>query len=215
MKIDEMFPLQYYVNLDEREDRKELAEKEFDKLGIHPQRFSAIKHKNGAVGCYLSHLNILKIAEAKKENVLIFEDDVQFIGDYNEVINKAMDELDDLDWHMGYFGGNILRPAYQVTPHWAQVSHCQSTHAYFVHKNFVPSLVAFLERNRFILDVLYAEHVVTQKNCYITVPMVAIQRTDFSSIEKQEMSYDIPIERYNKFLVKKEFYEEDNNGDIL
>lgn len=205
MKIDEFFPLKYIINLDERPDRLKLANEEFKKIGIKPERFSAIKNENGAIGCYLSHLNILREALYRDENVIIFEDDVELADNYKDVVESALDEIQDLEFDMIFFGGNILRPAYQVTKHLAKLTHCQSTHNYCVNKKFLPQLVPFLEYNQFIIDVLYAENVVTQKNCYITVPMVAIQRTDFSSIEKQTMSYDIPIARYNQFLVKKEF----------
>lgn len=215
MKIDEFFPLQYLINLDERDDRLELANKEFEKIGIKPERFSAIKRDNGAEGCYLSHLNILKMAEARGENLLIFEDDVQFCDGAKEIIESAIDELKDKDFVLFYLGGNILRPAYQTDKHLARLTHCQSTHSICYNGKYIPQIIEFLEHNQFILDVLFSEHIIPQTECYITVPMTAIQRTDFSSIEKQEMSYDIPIERYNKFLVKKEFYEEDNNGDIL
>jgi hypothetical protein len=34
--------------------------------------------------------------------------------------------------------------------------------------------------------------------------MIAIQKSDFSTIEGKEMTYQIPIERYNHFLVRNE-----------
>jgi glycosyl transferase family 25 len=204
MNIQEFFPLIKYINLDERIDRKELAEKEFIKLGIQPERFSAIKRENGAEGCYLSHLNLLKEAQISNSNLLVFEDDVQFCENAKEMIENALDELSRKDWVLFYLGGNILRPAYQVSKHLAKLSHCQSTHAISYNIKYIPQIIEFLEHNQFILDVLYADYVVPATECYITVPMVATQRSDFSSIEKQVMTYDIPIERYNKFLVRKE-----------
>lgn len=206
MKFEEMFPLSFYINLDKRKDRKEQVLIEFDKVGLSPQRFSAIEKDNGAEGCYLSHLNLLKQAEARGENLMIFEDDVQFCDGAKEIIENSLDELKDKNWVLFYLGGNILRPAYQIDKHLAQLTHCQSTHSIGYNKKYIPQIIEFLENNQFILDVLFAEHVIPRTECYITVPMVAIQRTDFSSIEKQNMSYDIPIARYNHFLVKKEFY---------
>lgn len=205
MIIDDMFPLQYLINLDERPDRLKLANEEFAKIGIKPKRFSAIKRDNGAEGCYLSHLNLLRQAELKGENLAVFEDDVQFCDGAKEIIEDALDELNTKDWLLFYLGGNILRPAYQTDKHLARLNHCQSTHSICYNAKYIPQIIEFLENNQFILDVLFSEYIIPQSECYITVPMVAIQRTDFSSIEKQTMSYDIPIERYNKFLVKKEF----------
>ena len=82
MKLSEVFPLSYLVNLDRRTDRLKQANEEFDKLDFHPDRFSAIENANPAAGCYLSHLEILKKARAKKKSVLIFEDDIMFVNDF-------------------------------------------------------------------------------------------------------------------------------------
>ena len=69
----------YYINLEERKDRKEHVEKQLDLLGWKYQRFNAIKNKSGRLGCSLSHLNLLM--EAKKKDlpyIVIIEDDIQF-----------------------------------------------------------------------------------------------------------------------------------------
>ena len=204
MKLSEVFPLSYLVNLDRRPDRLKQANEEFDKLDFHPERFSAIENVNGAAGCYLSHLEILKKARAKKKSVLIFEDDVMLVGDYKSVIEQALDELQDLDWDMFYLGGNVLKPVYQITEHIGKLTHCQSTHAYGVNYKFLDILVPFIEQQKYIVDVLYADGVIPVRNCFITIPMVAIQRSDYSDIEKTIMTYDVPVERFNHFLVKKQ-----------
>jgi len=204
MKIDELFPLQFIINLDERFDRLALAKKEFAKIGINPIRFSAIKNENPALGCFQSHLEILKIAREKNENVLIFEDDIEFVEGAKEIIESSLTDLDMGYWDMWYGSGNILKPAYQISKHLARLTHCQSTHFYAIQKSFLCDLISFLEKNIYILDVLYAEVVIPNNNCYISVPMAGVQRTDFSTIENQIMSYDIPIARFNQFLVRKE-----------
>jgi glycosyl transferase family 25 len=204
MNIYEFFPLIKYINLDERVDRKELAEKEFAKIGINPERFSAIKRDNGAEGCYLSHLNLLKEAEKRNENLLVFEDDVQFCDDAKEIIEKSLDEMKDLDWCLWYGAGNILKPFCQVSEYLAKLNHCQSTVFYGVNKKYLPRIIEFVEMNQTFIDIIYADGIIPQTNCYITVPMVGIQRTDYSNIEKTVMSYDVPIERYKKNLIPKE-----------
>jgi len=204
MKLENMFEMSYCINLDERKDRWELAQKEFEKINFFPDRFSAIKADNPAFGCRRSHLTILKEAYEKNANVLIFEDDIEFIHLEDNIIEKALEELSLLPWwDMFYLGGNILRPFYQITPRLAKLSHCQSTHAYGVNKKFLPSLISFLENKEHIIDVLYADGVVPYNNCFITIPMVAIQRTDFSNIENRDMDYSIPLMRYDHFLVKR------------
>jgi len=69
-----------YINLDRRQDRRTYIEKEFETMGIVAERFSAIEHKEGCIGCSLSHLAILKRAKAEGwPNYMVFEDDFMFL----------------------------------------------------------------------------------------------------------------------------------------
>lgn len=209
MKLDQLFPSGYLINLDERKDRWELCDNEFYKINYYAERFPAIKHEQGKIGCYLSHLEVLKKAQEKNQNVLIMEDDVEFDEDCRTFLEKALDELCDLDFDMAYFGGNILRPFFQASKHWARLSHCQSTHCYSVNKKFLPIVINFLEsnptaKNGLCLDQLYADYLIPNCRAYIIVPMIARQRSDFSTIENREMNYDIPAQRYWHYLVKNE-----------
>ena len=209
MKLDQLFELGYLINLKERVGRWELCDQEFYKINYYPRRFEAVKHEVGRVGCYLSHLEILRQARDKNQNVLIMEDDVEFDEDCRQVLEASLDELCDLDYDMIYFGGNILRPFYQVTKHWARLSHCQSTHCMAFNKKFLPAVVGFLENNSaqktgLAIDQLYADWLVPNCKAYIIVPMIARQRSDFSTIENKEMTYDLPVQRYWHYLVKNE-----------
>jgi GR25 family glycosyltransferase involved in LPS biosynthesis len=204
MKLDNFFEMSYVINLTKRPDRLKNCEDAWYKLNFYPERFAAIENKNPALGCYLSHLEILRRARDANKNVLIFEDDVEVINFENHLMERVMDELYNLDWAMIYLGGNILRPFYQETNHLAKLSHCQSTHSYGISKKYLPQIVDFLENNIHIIDCLYADYVVPQLPCYVTIPMMTRQRTDYSDIEKQVMTYDIPMERYNRYLVRRE-----------
>lgn len=196
-----MFGLSYCINLDNRKDRWEQVQEEFKKIDFYPTRFSAIENENKPRGCLQSHLAILKEARDKDQNVLIFEDDVELRIDAIEIIESALDELSEIDWTLFYLGGNILKPFHQYSNHLAKLNHCQSTHAYSANKKYLTPIIDFLEKNDFFIDVLYAEGIVPYTNSYITVPMVAIQRASFSDIENKIMTYDIPIERYNRYFI--------------
>lgn len=73
--IDKIF----YINLEHRIDRNNQISKELQKLEIPSEkieRFPAIYHKVGAIGCGLSHIQILKIAQERGyKNIIILEDD--------------------------------------------------------------------------------------------------------------------------------------------
>jgi glycosyl transferase family 25 len=89
----------YYINLDHRNDRniQFLGEVEnMFKGGIlenRIERFPAIENSNGALGCSMSHLAIIKDAKTKGyRNIIVFEDDFMFLVSRN-VFEKQLDEL--------------------------------------------------------------------------------------------------------------------------
>ena len=49
----------FYINLEERIDRKTHVENELNSLGWIYERFNAIKAKSGRIGCSMSHLKLL------------------------------------------------------------------------------------------------------------------------------------------------------------
>ena len=64
------FPFMVYINLDDRTDRREMVEKEFERVGLSPERISGTKIKatnvsqiDGALGCAMSHLRVLYMAK--------------------------------------------------------------------------------------------------------------------------------------------------------
>jgi GR25 family glycosyltransferase involved in LPS biosynthesis len=213
MKFDTLFPLQVVINLDKRPDRLKLCmEQEFPVIKIHPLRKPGLIYEktnnkwwNGAIGCMLSHYQILEAAALLDTNVFIFEDDVFFIGkeqsDFGYKIymdlSTASVQLNNIEWDMFYIGGNILKPFNQVSSHLAKLNHCQSTVAYGVNKKFLRTLLGYIDLTHINrpIDVIYADSVIPNHNCYISVPMLAIQRDSFSDIEGGEMKYSEYLER--------------------
>lgn len=83
-----------YINLDSRADRKVQLEEQFARVGIPSnkiERFSALRHPNSnCAGCNLSHATALRKAyDSGYQNILILEDDFNFIDDV-ELIHKSL-----------------------------------------------------------------------------------------------------------------------------
>ena len=71
----------FYINLDVRIDRRTRFEEEMKHLGLQANRFSAIKHKSGAIGCSMSHITLLKYARDNNlDHIVIMEDDITFLN---------------------------------------------------------------------------------------------------------------------------------------
>jgi GR25 family glycosyltransferase involved in LPS biosynthesis len=214
VKLDELFPLIYYINMDSRPDRMAQAQEEFKKLDIAPERISGKiftgtndPHWNAVHGCTLSHIECLMRAKKENKNVFIFEDDLKLVNDFEDIIPKALDELSNFEWDMFYLGANILKPAYQVDRHLVQLSHGQSTVAYGVNINFIDFLLSKIPLDKIIpIDMIYAEWVVPYNSCYISYPMCVVQRNGYSDIEKQEVDYESYLERrFYENLIKKDY----------
>lgn len=196
-----MFEENYCINLKSRPDRWEEMQDEFYKINFYPNRFEAIVDENPVKGCYLSHLELLRRAAKSGQSLLVFEDDACFYEYEKDTIERALDELYDLDWWIFYLGANILRPFYQVSKHLAKLTWAQSTHAYGLNKKHLPEILNYVERNNTFIDMIYT-NIVAQKDCFITIPLVSYQRTSYSDIEHKEMTYEVPIQRYWDNLVR-------------
>ena len=200
MKLDNLFELSYVLNLDKRKDRLDrLNAEEWYKINFYPTRFPAIERENGAQGCYESHLTMLKEAEKQNKNLLVFEDDISFFDHERVTIESSLDSLvEQEDWWLWYGSGNILRPFQQVAPCLARLNHCQSTVFYGVNRKHLSEIIQIVEQNPTFIDVVYSEIVVRNFPCFITIPMIGIQRPDYSDIEKQVVDYRYTLDRYKE-----------------
>ena len=129
MKLNNYFDKIICINLDRRPDRWKEAQEQFKNAGITVERFSAVDGNprrwahvndaiegksindiksesfNGVAGCIASHTDIWKQArKAGWKNVLIIEDDCDFIHELQERFNERINEVPQ-DWDLLYFGG--------------------------------------------------------------------------------------------------------------
>ena len=104
-KLNSIQDIKYclYINLKNREDRKELVEKECKKIGVNSMRFNAVKMINGRIGCSMSHLKCLQIAKNNNwDHVMILEDDIEFLNPdlFINQINKFL--VNEKNWDVLY-----------------------------------------------------------------------------------------------------------------
>ena len=89
-----------YINLERRQDRRQEIEQELAAMGLNGERFNAVDKDPGIVGCNMSHTQVLRDADtANLENILIFEDDFQFLVD-KPTFYKQMEDFFalNIDW---------------------------------------------------------------------------------------------------------------------
>lgn len=123
-----MHPLAYFdrifvINLPSRADRRREMEQQLQRIGLSLQSplvelFSAIRpeHKEafesiGARGCFLSHLEVLRLArERRYARILILEDDVNFSPRFALQVGSCLTALRRQPWDLFYGGYRLHRP---------------------------------------------------------------------------------------------------------
>ena len=191
----------FYINLDSRPDRKEFVEAQLKTIGIEATRFNAIKLKNGAIGCSMSHLKCLEIAKANKWNhVLIVEDDIHFlnpelfVNQFNNFLSKHK------NFDVILIAGNNVPPYTTIDDTCVQVTQCQTTTGYIVNGHYIDTLINNYKEgiqklmnepdNRFnyAIDKYWFTLQKTGK-WYLIIPLTVTQRADYSDIEKRSTNY--------------------------
>ena len=191
----------YYINLDHRKDRNESTIQELSKIGIHnPNRFSAIKKDNGAIGCFMSHLEVLKSARNKRlPYVTIFEDDILFL-DPKETLDKlGLIINSDIEWDVILLGGNNYPPYQKINDDCIKVNNCQCCTAYIVKQSYYDTLInhwqkglqKLIETNdipNYALDQ-YWKILQKKDNFILITPLKVVQRESYSDIERKNVNY--------------------------
>ena len=199
------FDLILYINLEHRTDRRKQVEQELHNLGWLGAsiRLNAVNTPNyGAFGCLLSHIQCLWTfldSPGNIQNVLILEDDIQFIrnptADVEEFFNSHKSAWDVL------MLSSDTRYELPHLPNATKIIDAQTTSAYAVNRPFAHKLLKLWESSISLFNDMNAnknarECDVTWKklqpesNWYCLFPKPALQRPSFSDIEHKNVHYN-------------------------
>ncbi len=212
----------FYINLDNRPDRKEQVEKQLTNLKWSFNRFEACKPpdpKNvhgGRIGCTLSHLNLLKFA--KNNNlpyVVIVEDDILFKNPnlFNSSLNKFL--TSNIDYDVILIAGNVIPPYQTIQDFAIKVSFCQTTTGYIVKNHYYDKLIHNIQTGLQFLMTYPEQHVnfaidkwwtKLQKvdNWYFIMPPSVVQAPSYSDIEGQVVDYSRALLDVDKEWLRKD-----------
>jgi len=189
-----------YINLDKRADRREQIEREFARMNLTATRFPAIECTPGNVGCFKSHLAVLKQArEENLENVLIMEDDFKFI------VKKQTFERNMADFFNLNIPYDVLMLSYNLAgsePYNGIVSYARKAYTasgYIVHRRFYDTLInlyeetlpQLIETNRgelYVNDVVW-QRLQPQSQWFYFNRRIGKQRPSYSDIELRNVNY--------------------------
>lgn len=187
-----------YINLKERTDRRESIEFQLKKLGVPPEkiiRFDAVKNDNGALGCTLSHIGVMTMAEENKwSNVLVLEDDMIFHDDDESLdrINYFFSSLISSSWDAGLLSGSYFKINqvhncfYRLYFSYLANSYIVNQHYYgTLRRSFLRSeekLRSGVHRDKCCLDFFW-NALMEKDNWYAIYPCIGYQSVCMSDIE--------------------------------
>lgn len=196
-----------FINLNHRKDRRVRMSRHLKKMGVEKEkivRLEAIEHTPGFIGCTLSHIAALELAQQNKwQRVLILEDDFSFNEtDENHVnLNRYFDALEKVNWNVAFLAANYDR----VTPlksvdYIVKAEKAWCACAYIVNSTYLDRLIynyrsglqALLQggmQQEFALDVHW--HRCMQEDLWIGIfPNSGYQLPDKSDIEGKVVDYE-------------------------
>ena len=180
------------INLKRREDRRGEICAELATIGLEPNIFTAIEHEHGIIGCGMSHLACLKLAQKNSwDYVLIFEDDAAIIDP--TTLKVLLGKYLKTDFDVLQLGCQV-RKGTQYHENLIRLHKCYCLHAYIVRRHYYPTFISNLERgiklkkkdvvaSQYNCDV-YMNQLVKKDKWYCLHPSQATQRVGYSDNSK-------------------------------
>jgi glycosyl transferase family 25 len=209
----------FYINLDTRPDRKSFFENQMRMIGINnAKRFNAIKHNIGAIGCSLSHLELLKYAKQENmDHILIMEDDIMFTRPklFVYYLNNFLTKHKNFDVLL--IAGNNMGEYTRLDNFCVKISKCQTTTGYLVKSHYYDRLIQNYEEginnlklnsallNKYAIDQYWTKLQLYDR-WYLLTPLTVTQKPDYSDIEKKEINYNNLMLDLEKTKLKQLFH---------
>jgi GR25 family glycosyltransferase involved in LPS biosynthesis len=172
----------HVINLDHRKDKWIESMQELEPH-FSLERVSAIQHEWGWLGLWKTFKKIFQECEG---DVLIFEDDATYRGNYSNLINC----INDLpaDWDMLMLGANIKDSRLdRISKRLVRTYGSWTTHGILYSYRFAKEM-AELDLD-IPIDEYFRTEVHPRGNSYICVPFLSFQRPSESDIEGVYKNY--------------------------
>lgn len=194
-----------YINLENRTDRND----NITKLKLNNvffsevKRFNAVEHKNGAIGCTMSHIEVLESLYSLNEKYyIILEDDFCIIDELNfKYFLTEFNKIKDLkSWDVLILTPRGIDIDKNFLPNFTRIKDTQTTSGYIIKHDFIPILVKnFKEaleglienknRNKYSLDQ-YWKNLQKISNFIYYDKIFGGQLPGYSDIEKKIINYN-------------------------
>lgn len=194
----------YYINLQHRNDRNIHFQKEIEKMNIDKNkviRFNAYRHDQGHIGCAMSHIGVIKDAiEKKYRNILVFEDDFEFIVSKEYFENKIKWFLENYsDYNICLLSYNLINCT-KINSEVIEINNAFCASGYLLNEKFMITLLNCFEdalkdlnnnvpKWRAAIDVRWKQLQGKDKKFYGFSTKIGIQTNSYSDIENKFVHY--------------------------
>lgn len=210
MKIDKIF----IINLDYREDRRESAKKQIEKLIqgtnltyeffitskpleipndylIEPPKWfnngNFDEYRRGSYGCMQSHIKVLEIAKERGyKTIMIVEDDIGFSNvKFTEILKNVIIDVDML-----YISGRDEPGKTEKITEKLKLTHgTMTTGGYIVNENAINYILKHIKDYKKEIDLFYKDDVQQKLCCCSLHPYIGIQLMSYSDILNRVVKY--------------------------
>ena len=180
----------YVINLLERTDRFEILKKDFNSYNLI--RVEALKHRNGKIGCFLSHQRCIEIAKSKNlPYICVIEDDCVPCENFKERLESIKQYLDTHnDWQLFIGGGcftkenNIIKKIDYSAHKLVLVDLISCTHFIIYHNSVYDFFLNYpVYKKRIAIDKCWWGHL----KAIVPLPFLAHQRPYYSNISNKQV----------------------------
>jgi hypothetical protein len=198
MNLD-LFDRIIYINLERRLDRRAQTENLLhslvtDKTRI--ERFVALEHENGSIGCAMSHVEVLKRIRSKGyTRALVVEDDIEV---RSQVDPSTLERAHSIEHDVLMLSGNVLQKK-TIDHGIIRVIEAQTTAAYSPSPDYIDTLISNFEESIVLLSSgVHPDKAAIDQNWkklqsehrWLGIDgMPFSQRSGYSDIEKKDVDY--------------------------
>lgn len=207
--VEQILENVFYINLDDRVDRRVHVEQQLDKMGWKYSRFPAIKKADGRLGCSMSHLKIITMAQRMElPYVCVVEDDILFRNPefYKRQLKKCLSS--DVNFDVLLIAGNTVgggavgpkKRIEKISENVSRVYKSFTTTGYIVKRHYYDTLISNFKSgilglmkspndSRYVIDMNWFA-LQENDNWIMITPRTVTQLPGYSSIEKRKVCYD-------------------------
>lgn len=188
----------FLINLVARTKKLERAEQELTRYHI-PYEIIKGTHlkRNGKYGLFLTFKNIM-LSCRRCRQILIFEDDVLFLRDPANIMEKCIAQLSVRDWDLFYLGPNthIPFPGF-ADQNLLPLQDGLSTHA-VAYANTAVDMIVKMPWQDQPIDKMLAKDIQPLGRSFCSYPMLATQADGWSDVDLKIVQNDYIEKRFTK-----------------